>query len=243
MLLALDSSTLTLSLALVERGDPVRVIEEVRYGPPQKVSELLPGVVGDLLAKHGVKLAELEGIVVGVGPGSFTGLRLGLASAKALAYAAQLRLAGTSSLAAVALEGPEGAPLFPLAVARQQELYVGHYVREGTAVRATSPEDAHAPAEIARLILQTEGAFAMGPAIPEYRAQLESLGVPPERLLDVGVVPSAGAVAQLTPLPDAYDAQALFALEPHYVRPSEAERNPKFKAPPGWEPKARLKED
>lgn len=245
MLLALDSSTLTLSLALVDpSSNGPRLVEEVRYGPPQKVSELLPGVIGELLDRNGVKLAELEGIAVGIGPGSFTGLRLGLATAKALAYASGLRLAGASSLAAVALEGPVGHTILPLAVARQQELYLGYYRRndEGT-LQTLAPEDAMSPEELAALMARTPDAIALGPAVPDYRKQLEVLGVAPERLIEVGVVPSAYAVAKLTKLPEHYDAQALFALEPHYVRASEAERNPKFAAPPGWEPKARLKED
>src|SRR5215217_5082150 len=110
MLLALDTSTLTLSLALVERmddeggGGGVRALEHHVVGPPAKQSEVLPGVIGELLARHGVKLAELEGLVVGLGPGSFTGLRIGLSAAKALAYAAGLKLVGASSLAALALE-------------------------------------------------------------------------------------------------------------------------------------------
>ena len=67
MFLALDTSTLTLSMALLERRvsaeGPLNVVEHVLLGPPRKQSEMLPGVVGELLDRHGVKLAELEGIV------------------------------------------------------------------------------------------------------------------------------------------------------------------------------------
>src|SRR3712207_7905232 len=57
------SSTLTLSLALVEReGEGVRVLEHVVVGPPKKQSEVLPGIVGELLARHGVALKSLEGL-------------------------------------------------------------------------------------------------------------------------------------------------------------------------------------
>ncbi|RKI29201.1 tRNA (adenosine(37)-N6)-threonylcarbamoyltransferase complex dimerization subunit type 1 TsaB, partial [Corallococcus sp. AB004] len=63
VLLALDTSTLTLSLALVERqGDAVRAVEHVVVLPPEKQSEALPGVVGDLLQRHGLKLKDLEGL-------------------------------------------------------------------------------------------------------------------------------------------------------------------------------------
>jgi tRNA threonylcarbamoyladenosine biosynthesis protein TsaB len=241
--LALDSSTLTLSLALLDRGPPVRVVEHVLHGPPRKQSEMLPGVIAELLERHGVQLRGLEAIVVGLGPGSFTGLRIGLASAKALAYAARIPIAGASSLAAVALDGPEGREVWPIAVARQQDLYLGRYRRSGDHVEKLGPEEAHAPAEIAARLVHAPDAVLLGPAVPEYREQFLHLGVGTDRILSDGVVPSACALGQIARIPEQFDAQALFALEPHYVRPSEAERNPRFPPPPGPLPIARLREE
>ncbi|MHB8875805.1 MAG: tRNA (adenosine(37)-N6)-threonylcarbamoyltransferase complex dimerization subunit type 1 TsaB [Myxococcaceae bacterium] len=241
MLLALDSSTLTLSLALVERhGGEVYPREVIAHAPPRKQSQMLPGVLDELLGRHGVRLGDLEGLAVGLGPGSFTGLRIGLATVKALAYAARLPLGGASSLAAVALEGPEGRVLLTSAVARAGELYVGRYRREGARVEALSPEDAYTPEELARMLLDEPGAVALGPSIAEYRERLVAAGAPAERLLDEPSFPKAQFIARLTQLPDRFDAQALFALEPHYVRASGAERNPKFPALPGPEPTSRL---
>jgi tRNA threonylcarbamoyladenosine biosynthesis protein TsaB len=243
VILSLDTSTLTLSLALLERGPDLRVVEEIQFGPPRKVSEMLPGVIGELLSRHGVEIRQLEGICVGLGPGSFTGLRIGVATAKALAYASRFPVAGASSLAAAAMEGPLNATLMPIAVARQQELYVGNYRRTDEGITVLEPEDAMTPAEFATKLLGHPDAVALGPAVPEYRAQLEGLGVPKERLLDVGVVPSAVAVARLARMPETFDAQAVFALEPHYVRASAAERNPKFPPEAGPAPTARIRED
>ena len=64
-----------------------------------------------------------------------------------------------------------------------------------------------------------------------------------ERILELGVVPSAVNLARLVQMPEMFDAQALFALEPHYVRASAAELNPKFPAPTGPAPTARIRED
>ncbi|MBU8894895.1 tRNA (adenosine(37)-N6)-threonylcarbamoyltransferase complex dimerization subunit type 1 TsaB [Corallococcus sp. M34] len=244
MLLALDTSTLTLSLALVEReGASLRVVEHAVVGPPQKQSEVLPGIIGELLARHGVALASLEGLVVGLGPGSFTGLRIGLATFKALAYATGLKVAGASSLAAVALEGPEGVPLYCLAVARKDDLYLGAYVRRGQSVEALAPETAMSPEEVAAKLAAAPGAVALGPALGDYRAALVSHGVAPERLLEGPMFPSAVSLARLARIPESQTLEALFALEPHYVRASEPERNPKFPPLPGPAPTARLKED
>ena len=244
MFLALDSSTLTLSLALVEReGEGLRVLEHLVVGPPRKQSEALPGVVGELLARHGVALASLEGLAIGLGPGSFTGLRIGLSCVKGLGYAAGLKVAGASSLAAVALEGPEGPPLFTLAVARKDDLYLGPYRREGTCVVPLGPEEAMSPEEVAARMAAEPTALALGPALAEYRAALESHGVAPARLLAAPAFPSAVELARLVRFPEVYSPEALFALEPHYVRASEPERNPKFPPLPGPPPTARLKED
>jgi tRNA threonylcarbamoyladenosine biosynthesis protein TsaB len=80
----------------------------------------------------------------------------------------------------------------------------------------------------------------IGPAVPEYRVALEALGVPSRQLLDSPHVPSAVSLARLAQWPVAYAPEQLFALEPHYVRGSGAEENPKFPPMPGVESKARL---
>jgi tRNA threonylcarbamoyladenosine biosynthesis protein TsaB len=141
------------------------------------------------------------------------------------------------------MDGPVGATLMPIAVARQQELYVGTYRRTAEGITVLEPEDAMTPAEFATKLLGHPDAVALGPAVPEYRAQLQELGIPKDRLLDVGVVPSAAAVARLARMPEAFDAQWVFALEPHYVRASAAERNPKFPPEAGPAPTARIRED
>ncbi|XXF75921.1 tRNA (adenosine(37)-N6)-threonylcarbamoyltransferase complex dimerization subunit type 1 TsaB [Myxococcaceae bacterium GXIMD 01537] len=244
MFLSLDTSTLTLSMALVEReGEGLRVLEHVVVGPPHKQSEVLPGAIGELLARHGVALRDLEGLAVGLGPGSFTGLRIGLASLKALAYAAGLKVAGVSSLAAVALEGPEGPPLCCLAVARKDDLYFGRYRRAGHTVELLEPETAMSPEEVAARLAAEPEALALGPALVDYRAALESRGVAGSRLLSAPTFPSAVEVARLARFPQAQSLEALFALEPHYVRASLPEMNPKFPPLPGPAPTARLKED
>jgi tRNA threonylcarbamoyladenosine biosynthesis protein TsaB len=67
--------------------------------------------------------------------------------------------------------------------------------------------------------------------------------VPAAQLLPTPSFPSAVCLARLAVWPQAFDAQALFALEPHYLRGSGAEENPKFPPLPGLEARARLKED
>jgi len=239
MLLALDTSTLTLSLALVGPG-PMLLAEE-SHPPPRKQSEMLPGALSELLSRHGLALPDVTGYAVGLGPGSFTGLRIGLATVKALAYAHRRPVGGTSSLGALALQGPPQTPLVAAMVARKGELYVGHYRREGESLKLSGPEEAWTPAQLGAFLRAHPEARVLGPAALEVRDSLLREGAAPEQLLSGPAFPSAWAVARLARVPETFVAEALFALEPHYLRASEAERNPKFPPLPGPPPAARIR--
>ncbi|HVE84175.1 MAG TPA: tRNA (adenosine(37)-N6)-threonylcarbamoyltransferase complex dimerization subunit type 1 TsaB [Myxococcales bacterium] len=245
MYLALDTSTLTLSLALVER-EGWRAVEAVALGPPRQQSQMLPGEALQLLGRHLLRVQDLEGIAVGLGPGSFTGLRIGLATAKGLGYAAGVPVAGASSLQALAVDAAlagRGALCVPAAVARQNELYVAAYEVSAGDVLEVEAEQALALPDAAAFMLRHPRAKVVGPAVREYREKLAALGVPPERLCDEPSFPSARAVCALARWEGAGALERLFSLEPHYVRASEAERNPKFPPLPGPPPSARLKDD
>ncbi len=241
MILSLDCSTLTLSLALLRIDGGV--LEHRQVGPPKRQSEVLPGEIESILSANGFRLSQLSGFVVGLGPGSFTGLRIGLATVKGLAYALRVPVVGASSLAALALESPEATELFATAVVKKGEFYVGKYRRMGASLEALVPETSLTLVQLADALKQAPLAKMVGPALTDWKASLENLGVPSTQFLDGPVVPSAVALAQLVAVPPSFDADALFALEPHYLRGSGAEENPKFPPLPGVEAKARLKED
>jgi tRNA threonylcarbamoyladenosine biosynthesis protein TsaB len=260
---ALDTATLTLSCALVDvsPGAAPRVRRErteqtgesgrraqaqpgdaapARREPKAGHSALLPQVLVDLLSAEGLAPADVEGYAVGLGPGSFTGLRIGLATWKGLAYANRRPIAGCSSLAALALaaaaDAGEGALLVPLLDARKSEVYAGFYRAEAGGLVQLADEVAVPPAVLVERVraLAAAGArpVAFGEGYDVYEAALAP-AVP--RLATRVRTPSAAAVAALLAgtLPEsAHDPQALFALEPHYVRPSEAElKFPKGLAP------------
>jgi tRNA threonylcarbamoyladenosine biosynthesis protein TsaB len=243
VLLALDTSTLTLSLALA--GPDGALLEQILHGPPHRQSDILPQTIEALLARHQVTLAQLTHFVVGLGPGSFTGLRIGLATLKGLAYAAQTPVTGVSSLAALALEGPEHTELFACAVVKRGELYLGRYRRAGDELELLEPESSLTVAQVADRLRASPSARLLGPALTDYRAPLLALEVDPGQLLDGPLVPSGACLLSLARRGGLapYDRDALFALEPHYLRGSGAEENPKFPPLPGLPPTARLKED
>ncbi|MBL8956302.1 MAG: tRNA (adenosine(37)-N6)-threonylcarbamoyltransferase complex dimerization subunit type 1 TsaB [Myxococcaceae bacterium] len=223
MLVAVDSSTLTLSLALF---DGPTLVKHVTLGPPQRVSKVLPQAIIDL-----VPLEQISAFVVGLGPGSFTGLRISLACVKGLAYAKKVPVAGVSSLSAVEAEGPAGVQLFASAVVKKGELYL----------RRDGEESVVTVAGFAAAMRERPLAVALGPGVVETRGQLIELGVEPQRLLETVKFPSAVELAKLAKVPAAYDAKAVFALEPHYIRSSGAEDNPKFPPLVGVPSTSRLK--
>jgi tRNA threonylcarbamoyladenosine biosynthesis protein TsaB len=241
MLIALDTSTLTLSLALVGPGPAL--LAQVVHRPPEKQSEMLPGALMELLAHKGLSLTDVKGYAVGLGPGSFTGLRIGLSTVKALAYAQRRPVGGASSLAALALDGPPGVSLVAAVVARKGEVYVGFYRRAGEGLHQEGEEEAWTPEQLGAHLRAHPDARALGPAATELADSLVKAGAAPAQLLLGHAFPSAWAVARLARVPVDFVPEALFALEPHYLRASEAERNPKFPPLPGPVPKARIRSE
>lgn len=243
MIVSLDTSTLTLSLALLA---PDGQLVEQRYdGPPKRQSELLPTCIAELLARHGKALSDVTGFVCGLGPGSFTGLRIGLATLKGLAYARGVPLVGVSSLEALALDVPGPARVLSVAVVKKGELYLGRFARRAGVVEPLAPVESATVAATAAWLTTDAGKdfVVVGPALTDYAPALAAGGVAPDRLLAEPRVPSAASLARLARWPAGYDKVQLFALEPDYVRGSGAEENPKFPPLPGVPALPRLKED
>jgi len=127
-LLGLDTSTSGASACVVRPdGEAFEVAPrpERLADAPAHASELMPAVA-DVMSRAGVGWGDLDAIAVGVGPGSFTGLRIGLATARALAGANRLPLRRVSSLAALAA-GIEAPLRLPLIDARRGEVFAALY--------------------------------------------------------------------------------------------------------------------
>ena len=125
LMLALDTASPTGSVALVQ-GECL--LGESLLNLKTTHSERLLGVVDRLLEGLGCTLDQLDALAVVRGPGSFTGLRVGMATAKGLALALELPLVGISSLAALAANAPFARmPVCALLDARKDEVYAGLY--------------------------------------------------------------------------------------------------------------------
>ncbi len=229
---AVDSATQTLSCALVGLDGPAFEVIATRTDRPTGASGhaiRLPGALTELLGALGRGVRDVDAFAVGLGPGSFTGLRIGLATWKGLAYANRRPIAGASSLAAMALEAcrslPAGATplLVPLLDARKGEVYAGFYRPTPGGVEPVHPEQALSPAVLAERASTLGSVVAFGEGYEAHRAALAPALAD---LPGAPATPSAEAVGRLAAArlqAGPFDDRALFALEPHYVRKSEAE--------------------
>ncbi|QSV44798.1 tRNA (adenosine(37)-N6)-threonylcarbamoyltransferase complex dimerization subunit type 1 TsaB [Geobacter benzoatilyticus] len=219
-LLTVDTSTSTCSVALTIDG---RLAAESLFDTERTLSERLLASVDAVLRDSGICLDDLDGFGVSLGPGSFTGVRIGVSTVKGFSLATGKPVAGFSSLSMLAMNFPAcSLPLCTLFDARKKEVYAALYrcgalPEQIIADRVISPE---------RFLGLIEGpALFAGNGALKYRALIE------ETLGDRAVFApdhchqpraAAGAVLAL----EAFRAGGLLplpALNPTYIRPSEAE--------------------
>lgn len=139
-IVAFDTSTSYAALAFWHKD---QCLIDIRFQFGNQHSQFLLAEIEHHRKRLGWQLQEINALVVGLGPGSFTGLRVGLATAQGLSFALSCPLYGVSSLDALAQTAPHGASLLALCTdARKQELYVRLYRRAFCARSAPlSPQD------------------------------------------------------------------------------------------------------
>jgi tRNA threonylcarbamoyl adenosine modification protein YeaZ len=190
LILAFDTATDVATSALVDDGEVL--------GERSSVARTLLEDVDALLRQAPARPADIGAVVVGTGPGSFTGTRIGIAVARGLALGLGIEGAGISTLDALAAGAPDALPVID---ARRGEVFVPG----GTAVR---PEDVDAA-----------GRLCVGDGAVRYRGVLEANGASVPEDGDSRHMPLARWHAQLA---------ALFGpvaeIEPIYVRAPDAER-------------------
>lgn len=227
--LGLDTATAVAGIAIVD--DDGRVLAEARHGTSGRGADLLVAI--DQLCRDAqVAPSALTAIAIGAGPGSFTGLRIGMATAKGIAFAADRPLWAVSSLAALAHDAAAELAGELLLVhadgvlcaaldARRGEVFAGCF-RHGAAL---APERVLAPGELAAWVEDLARAAAPGEPVSfagdaiDAHAALAPLAVQHTWL--AARTPSGAAVARLALAGDKVDITRGGA--PTYIRPSEAE--------------------
>jgi tRNA threonylcarbamoyladenosine biosynthesis protein TsaB len=219
--LGIESSARQGGAAIVD-GD--RLVCESLLNIEVTHSERLLPAIDRLLADARLSLEALEGIAVSVGPGSFTGLRIGLSTAKGLAYATGLPVVGVSTLEAMAWALPAARwPVCPVLDARKQEVYAAIFRHAETGLCRLTEDMALSPEALCGIIREPTLLLGDGLAAyePLFRERLgDRLWIPP--LASRGARPACVAeLGRQRLLRGERDAAA--GLVPRYLRPSEAE--------------------
>jgi tRNA threonylcarbamoyladenosine biosynthesis protein TsaB len=147
LLLGLDTATPAVTVALHDGGQPLAQLVTV---DAHRHAELLAPAIAKVIADAGASRADLTGVVAGVGPGPYTGLRVGLVTARVLGAALGIPVYGLCSLDVIAADvvcgdDPPGGDFLVATDARRRELYWARY--DGTGRRIVGPEVAK-PASI-----------------------------------------------------------------------------------------------
>jgi tRNA threonylcarbamoyladenosine biosynthesis protein TsaB len=223
LLLALETATRTTSVALL-RGETL-VDEEVAPAGPTTAEVVLP-TLDALLTRCETETSALDAIAVSIGPGSFTSLRVGIATVKGLAFRGGRRVVAVPTLAALA-RSVAGAtsPVVALLDARRGEVYAAAYPVNGAPGEACDwlPEGVYTGDELAAVLpaacsLVGEGVAICGDALRERLGDRVSLHGPPQ------AEPRARHVGELgVSLWRAGAAVAADSLVPRYVGRAEAE--------------------
>lgn len=180
IMLAMDTSTSAISVAV---HDAEQVLAERSVLDPRAHTEHLAPLVHDALSSAGLRPADITDVAVGVGPGPFTGLRVGLVTARVLAYTVGVPCHGVVSLDALAHEALrsgafDGSGEFAVATdARRKEVYWARYgASEGRATRLSEPAVLHpadVPDDMRRLATAGRGPLLYPEVFPSAVAPLD----------------------------------------------------------------------
>lgn len=222
MILALETATMSGGVAIVD--DSSGLVGEVRIDVRVAHSERLMPSVEWLLKASGLAIGDIDAFAVSIGPGSFTGLRIGLSTAKGLAYAADKPVVPVPTLDAFARTLPFCSHLVcPMLDARKNEIYAALYRWEDSICRKLMPEVAIDPVMLMKQI--AEPVVLMGDGTETYRDLIvdtlkdRAIFAPASRMS-----PSAVTVAEaaIDAIRKGIAADPV-SLTPFYIRKSEAE--------------------
>ena len=216
-ILGIDTSTAHLSVAVTAADEVLgeRLVEPDPSGRPRHAREVL-GAVEEVLASAG-GWAAISCIAVGTGPGTFTGLRIGIATARGLAQSRGIGISGVSSLRALASGSDSAAPVLAVLDAKRSEVFAALY--DG-ASEIWEPA-VHRPEDLAeRVREQALTLTAVGDGAVRFRGEMEASGaqIPPD---DAGV--HRVRARRVCLLASEAGAGPLADIKPTYLRRPDAE--------------------
>lgn len=221
-ILALETATVAGSIAVLD--DLEGLVGEVRIDVKIVHAERLMPSIEWLLSSSMISAEEIDAFAVSIGPGSFTGLRIGLSTAKGFAFASGKPLVPVPTLDAFARTLPFCSHIVcPMLDARKDEVYAALYKWEGGVMKKIMPETAVSPGDLLKDI--KEPMVFMGDGARKYRELImdalkeNAVFAPSSRMS-----PSASTVAEIAVEKIKQgDVADIVSLTPFYIRKSEAE--------------------
>ena len=229
LVVGFDTATPAVSVAL---HDGERVVSEAFAADARRHGELLAPMIAKVMADAGASRADLTAVAVGVGPGPYTGLRVGVVTARVLGAVLGLPVHGVCSLdviaASVSLRKGPGPEFLVATDARRKEVYWARYDADGRRLEGPRVGSAGSIAGAAQLPVAGAGgqlypeAFGelIGPAYPDARTLCAIVA---GHLREQACPPSPPAPSSPVPLsPASWSAVPLLAAEPLYLRRPDA---------------------
>lgn len=223
LILALDTATLVSSVA-VTSGE--KLLAELTLQTKLTHSEVLMPHIKQILEMTKVEKNKIEAIAVSIGPGSFTGLRIGLATVKSIAYVLNIPIIGVSTLAALAYNYPvEGVYLAPMLDAQKGNVYAALYTWEQGELKEIY-EPTVKPFDQVIEFCQTLDKIVVlqGEVAVKQAEKIKSIGGNVRLAMPHMIMPRAASVAMLGKhMMEKGIVHNVMDLEPFYIRRSEAE--------------------
>jgi tRNA threonylcarbamoyladenosine biosynthesis protein TsaB len=211
VLLTFDTATPYVTVALHDGED---VVAELRSEQRMKHGEQLAPLIEQVLADAGIVRQDLTALAVGIGPGPFTGLRVGLVTARTLAFVLEIPVYGVCSLDIIAVEAalgaePVGADFVVATDARRKEVYLAAY--DDTGRRTDGPEVVRPVDAATEVPVAGEGAELYPEAFPHGHGP---------------VLPSAGWLARAVAeeLAELHDPEPMYLRRPDAIAPGAPKR-------------------
>ncbi|MBR0510328.1 MAG: tRNA (adenosine(37)-N6)-threonylcarbamoyltransferase complex dimerization subunit type 1 TsaB [Clostridia bacterium] len=225
LILALESSALAASAAVAKDG---KIISEAYLNTGLTHSETLLPLVRDCLDRAGASIGEIDALAVASGPGSFTGVRIGVSAVKGLSFPQDIPVYGISTLEAMAwAAGIEGELICPVMDARCQQVYAALFRFENGAPQRLTPD---APMKLDALVsllrAYPQKPLLIGDGTDVAAANFDTERVFYRRFPEIFRFQRAGAVAFAAFMRYNNGEQGIDAslLAPDYLRLAQAER-------------------
>lgn len=220
--IAIETAAGTWSVAVSHQGD----IQQFTFEHPRQQTQSILPAINDLLTTMGVKLSQVELVTVSIGPGSFTGLRVGVSVAQALAWANDIPVLPVSTLRVLAQSAYSDYGYKHVIVglnAYMNELYWGEYaVSSSNLVQALERDCLLKPAMLPQLTHKSEAVQLIGDAWQVYKSQYSSEWA---ALTDeaINITPQARDLLYIAQHEDCFGLSVSAAsLTPVYLRDSSA---------------------